>query len=195
MAWLDERNGRYHVNFRLGNKKYKKSLKTKNERLANQLLGRVEENLALIARGRLTIPEGADVATFLISDGKVSNEVAPIPAPKKIPGSLKEIFEDYKQDLPEGAMEPNSLYTASIHMAHLESFLGKKPLREVTRDDLQKYIHKRLKQQGCRGKVTPTTIRKELATLSAVWNFASSKKHQDRLRTRFRRECWFVTWG
>ncbi len=178
MAWLDERNGRYHLCFRFGGTKYKKSLKTGNKKQANQLLARVEENIALVERGRLSIPDEADVATFLLSDGKMANKPAPKSAPTA-PQTIGEVFEEYENDLPAGSLEANSLYTARIHMRHIEREIGKNTrLPDLTRSHLQAYINNRLKQAGQReGTVTPTTIRKELATLSSIWAFAASKNY------------------
>jgi integrase len=71
-------------------------------------------------------------------------------------------------------MESNSLYTAKIHMAHFERVLGKTfSVRGLRLDDLQGYVQQRGKEKGRRkGRVSPTTMRKELSTFSAVWSWA-----------------------
>jgi integrase len=71
-------------------------------------------------------------------------------------------------------MESNSLYTAKIHMAHFERILGKTfSVRGLSLDDLQGYVQQRGKEKGRRkGRVSPTTMRKELSTFSAVWSWA-----------------------
>jgi hypothetical protein len=71
MASLEQRGRRYRLAFRLGGQKYQVALKTEDRREAEACLGRVEENLRLVERGRLTIPDGADVGLFLVSDGKL----------------------------------------------------------------------------------------------------------------------------
>ena len=69
MAWLElEASGQYHVAFRLGKRKFKRSLPTANQSDAEAACVRVEENLRLVERGRLDIPANADIATFLLSD-------------------------------------------------------------------------------------------------------------------------------
>ena len=77
MAWNElDASGRYFLCFRLGEKRFKRSLKTRSRKEADRLTARVEENLSLIERGRLVIPADADAVTFLLSDGLVSGPVA-----------------------------------------------------------------------------------------------------------------------
>lgn len=47
-----------------------KSLKTKNLREARGSLGRIDETLRLIERGRFEVPIDVDPAEFVLSDGK-----------------------------------------------------------------------------------------------------------------------------
>ena len=61
-----------------------------------------------------------------------------------------------------------------IHMNHLERVLGKNlPVRELKLSDPQQFVRQRSGEAGHRNRrVSPTTIRKEFATLSAVWTWA-----------------------
>ena len=90
------------------------------------------------------------------------------------PLTLSKLFQEYLGHLPDGAMESNSLYTAKIHMAHFERVLGKAfSVRGLSLDDLQGYVQQRGKEKGRRkGRVSPTTMRKELSSFSAVWSWA-----------------------
>ena len=73
MAWLElERSGVYHIAFRLGDRKFKKSLRTKSEIEAEARRHRLEENLRLVESGRLSIPQDCDASVFLMSDGKLN---------------------------------------------------------------------------------------------------------------------------
>ena len=56
----------------------------------------VEENLRLVERGRLEVPAGADLAVFLVTDGKL-NAKPVIDQPL----TLAEVFERYEAQLPE----------------------------------------------------------------------------------------------
>ena len=74
MAWLDrDPSGNFHICFRLGSRRFKRSLRTKDERRANASCSRLEENIRLVENGRLEFPPGADVTTFLLPALVVAN--------------------------------------------------------------------------------------------------------------------------
>jgi hypothetical protein len=61
MSFLEQRSsGQYHLIFRFGGQRFKKALKTTQENVANAARVRLDENLRLVAAGRLVIPVGAD---------------------------------------------------------------------------------------------------------------------------------------
>lgn len=60
----------YLVRFRYNGRSYKRSLHTGSEREARAVLGRIEETIHLIERGRIEMPANADPAAFILSDGK-----------------------------------------------------------------------------------------------------------------------------
>lgn len=177
MSWLECRpSGQYHVVFRLGDQKFKKSLRTTSQETALAQRLRLDENIRLMMAGRLTPPEGADIATFLLSDGKLNGR--PV-AQRRL--TLDALFTEYLASLPEGTMESNSLYTAKIHMEHFKRILGKSfSIRELKLSDLQEYVQARGKQTGRRKRrISATTIRKELSTFSAVWSWAKAAGRVD----------------
>src|SRR5262245_17460711 len=88
MAWLyqDPQSKRFKVCFRYGGRTYKKSLKTRKQREADAVLGGVERTLLQIEQQRLVVPEGADVVTFVLSDGRETRKPQPredVPTTKK----------------------------------------------------------------------------------------------------------------
>ncbi len=93
-------SGNYHVCFRLGGKRFKRSLHTTAEDQANNQLALLEENLRLVNRGKLAIPDGADVPTFLLSDGKINQ---PVQLPENL--TLGQLIQQYEDSLPKGAIE------------------------------------------------------------------------------------------
>lgn len=170
MSYLQQRSSsRYQLVFRFGGQRFKKALKTTQAAVAEAARVRLDENLRLMTAGRLVIPDGADIPTFLLSDGKLNGKPT-LPSPL----TLSKLFQQYMAHLPDGTMESNSLYTAKIHMAHFERVLGKGfSVRGLTLDDLQGYVQQRGREKGRRkGRVSPTTMRKELSTFSAVWSWA-----------------------
>ena len=77
MAWLErEPSGHFHVRFRIGTRKFKRSLKTKSESAAETRRVRLEETIRLVESGRLTIPADVDVPTYLLSDGRLDQPLA-----------------------------------------------------------------------------------------------------------------------
>jgi hypothetical protein len=71
---LDPLSQHYRVRFRYAGKQYKRSLRTSDSREARGLKGRVEETILLLERGRLEMPNDADPATFILSDGKLAKK-------------------------------------------------------------------------------------------------------------------------
>ena len=177
MAWLEcEPSGQFHIRFRIGSRKFKRSLKTKNESEAETRRIRLEETLRLVESGRITVPANVDLPTYLLSDGRLEQSLA-------VPETLKlgDLFDEFTESLPEGSMEANSLYTAKIHMNHLRRILGARfVVKDLSLSDLEKHVRKRSTEKGIRGRrVSPTTIKKELATFSSVWSWARLRDYVD----------------
>lgn len=175
MAWLEiESSGVYHIGFRFGDRKFKRSLRTTDEREADAARVRIEENIRLVERGRLELPPAANVATFLLSDGKLE---APVSILK--PVSIADLFSRYRSELPASVLEPNSLATIEIHLKHLARLIGRSiPLTQVSTTTLQRYVDQRAKEKGRGGRtISPTTIRKEMTTFSSVWNWGWTRDY------------------
>ncbi len=102
MAGIELRDGRYNIILRFGGKRFVRSLKTSDEDVALARKLRVEENIQLVESGRLQIPEGADVVTFLLSDGKLSKK--PV---AKTSLTLTKLFTDFFDELPKGSSRGN----------------------------------------------------------------------------------------
>ena len=62
MAWIEKRGKRFRLLFRFNNEKFTLNLKAGSPREAETCLSRVEENIRLVERGRLSVPEGAALA-------------------------------------------------------------------------------------------------------------------------------------
>ena len=116
MASLEIQKGRYRIVFRYGGEKFQKALDTDSEKKAKAAKLRVEENLELLKRGRLSYnPERDDLVTLLLSDGQLN---APHLAKKRL--TLGKFFEDY-QAKPPRRKDTSTAYTEKIHIAHLLS--------------------------------------------------------------------------
>lgn len=168
MAWLEQRGGQFHLGIRIGTRKVKRSLQTDDHDEARDIAGRVERRMRLIQQGDLVLPEGADLLTFLLTDGK---RVQPVTVSAAI--TLDELCTRYLDEMPAGTMEANSVYTIRIHLAHVRKILGDGfNVERLLFADLQRYADKRSSNAGRRGKkVSAVTIRKELASFSGVWSW------------------------
>jgi integrase len=169
MAWLQQDpSGNYHVSFRFGQTKFKRSLHTKRRNEADAMSGRIEDNIRLVERGILTIPAGADIPTFLMSDGKLNDR-------PKIEGqlTLDGLFGAYFAAIPTGNLEESTIYSMKIHQGHLLRHLSSDvPLQRIDLDALQGYVSKRSTEDGLRGrKLSGATMKKEIVTLRTLWNW------------------------
>ena len=167
MASLERRGQNYRIIFRFGSRKFHCSLKTADLREAEGCLGRLEENLRLLERGRLQLPADVDLPTFLLSDGRLA-------AKPQLPAgdaTLAEIERQYIGVHSHGALEANTLQTVAIHLQHFRRALGDNlPVCRLQQTNLQAYLTDRCGPGG--RPVAAVTLRKEIATLRAVWNWA-----------------------
>jgi hypothetical protein len=144
MAWLEKRGDRYRIKFRHAGRNESHPLKTGDHREAKGCLDRFEENLRLLERGRLELPAGADLATFLFSDGKLNHK----PTLEKAI-TLAESFDHYLSGHPAGAKEPTTRYTEKIHMGHLKRLFGEETiLAAIKPETLQAYAQTRSKEKS-----------------------------------------------
>lgn len=94
MPWLEHRpNGRYHV----GQQKLKKSLRTSDRATAEARLHQLEENIRLLEKGRIELPDDVDIVEFLLSDGK--------PCLKTKLRTLRQYGDAFMASIPEGSLE------------------------------------------------------------------------------------------
>lgn len=97
MAWLEqEDSGIYYICFRYQGQRIKRYTRTRDESKAEAMMGRIDENIELVNRGRLQLPNDTDVFRFLLSDGQINSN-----KPVKIQSlELVELFQTYRDSLP-----------------------------------------------------------------------------------------------
>jgi integrase len=168
MASLEQRGNRFRVIFRLGGQKHHVSVKAADRRDAEACLVRLEENLRLVERGRLAIPDGADVGLFLLSDGRLEQKVTVVR-----PVRLDEMFETYRTEFTAGAKEAITREMENIHLNHLSRLIGgDTTVMSVTAGTVQQFVDARSRELHLGHPVKPKTVRKAVATLRFVWNWA-----------------------
>jgi integrase len=167
--YQDEKSKVYRILFRFGKppKQFHKSLDTTDEKEAQGLKGRVEDTLRAIEQGWLTVPATADFWQFVFTGGKLENK----PSVQEVL-TLDNLFTRYEENMPPGTMEGNSLATCKLHKKHLLRILGSKQAAQaLTTTDLQGYVNKRAKEKYRGRLIGSSTIKKEVATFRAVWNW------------------------
>lgn len=169
MASIEKRGHSYRIVFRFDGRKFTRSLKTSSERDATASLARLEDNLRRVELGTLSIPEGSDVATFLLSDGKktVNRRRAEV-------NTIAQLFDAYFASLPVNSLEESTLASMHIHRDHFLRIVGPKVhIQSLQLDDLQRYVEVRSREPGLRGRtLSASTIKREMTTLTTVWNWA-----------------------
>ena len=104
MAWIQQDpSGNFHISFRFGGRRFKRSLKTDLYRQANLSKLRLEESIALIEAGRMNLPPNADIPTFLLSEGKLDGKIVVNLR------MLGELSDDYFKSIPPDGLEPGTI--------------------------------------------------------------------------------------
>lgn len=170
MASLERRNSTYRVVFMHAGRKHGFSLDTGDKQTAEALCGGVEKTLMLMGQGIVRMPEGADLVSFVRSGGKVEEPVQPAQ-----PATTFATFRDrYLEAHRNGAMETNSLATVEMHLRHIADTLGEKfAIGRLTLSDLQRHVDRRLGKKYRGRRLSPYTVRKEISSLRAAWNWAT----------------------
>jgi integrase len=178
MAFVEQRGDWFRIIFRYAGQRYSHTLKTKDPSVADGLKGGIEKTLMLLEQEVLQVPEGIDVLPFVLGNGQIKNHQAP---PEKAsngdapsPVTLQELKDRYIRAHSAGAMEKNSLDTVAMHLRHfVKSFGSNFSAQTLTPIKLQEHIDRRAKRKGIHKRpLSPTTIRKEIASLRAAWNWA-----------------------
>ena len=113
------------------------------------------------------MPEGTDIVTFIAHDGNPPDAGPSLPNAPRQTVTLGHLKDRYLTTHANGTIEANSLDTCKLHLNHFVRVLGEGfPLGELALAKMQEYVNHRAK-----AKISPVTIRKEIATLRAAWNW------------------------
>jgi integrase len=171
MAALQERNGSFRVIFWFHGKQNAFTLGPVPKAEADDTAATVGNLLRAVEDGRIKVPAGLDIVAFLrqrLASLHRETDDTPEPAPKPRDQTTIGILRDrYITTHSNGTIEENSLGTIRLHFGHVSRFLGDGfPLSELTLLNLQEYVNARGKK-----RISPVTMRKEVATLRAAWNW------------------------
>jgi integrase len=167
MASLQERNGSYRILFMHHGKLHTFTIGKVEKSEAENKGRQVDYLLMRLKQGLLVLPEGTDIVTFLQHDGNPPDSRPTLPAAPRQVITIGLLRDRYLATHGNGTIEANSLDTCRLHLGHFCRVLGDaSPLGELSLSRLQEYVNKRAES-----KVSPVTIRKEVATLRAAWNW------------------------
>jgi integrase len=164
MAGVRKKGDGWHCTFRFQGRRYYFALGSMSEDKARARGVEVDEILDLIERGRLTIPEGVDLQDFVAAGGK-----SPVVLARPEIITAQQLFEQYLATHSNGTIEASSLATARTHLNQIATTLGERfRMHSLTLLNLQEHVDRRHKKG-----VAAVTLKKEIATLRACWNWAA----------------------
>jgi hypothetical protein len=88
----------------------------------------LEDNLHRLELGTLVLPEDSDLASFLLSDGRVKRTSLPSVAarpPEPATLTLAALFADFWGQLPAGSLEQSTITGMKIHQRQLQKHFRK----------------------------------------------------------------------
>jgi integrase len=163
MAGIRKKGDAYYCTFRFQGRRYYFTVGNVSEAQALAKGAEVDETLALLERGRLSLPEGVTLEDFVAAGGKVPKVSA---RPETV--TARQLFDSYLATHSNGTVEESSLGTARTHLHQFAQTVGERfRMQALTMLDLQGHVDRRRKKG-----VSPVTLRKEVATVRACWNWA-----------------------
>jgi hypothetical protein len=174
MASIQNRNGSYKLTFCYHGKRHYLTLGRVTEQEAEAKSAQVDYLLLRIKQGLVQVPPGVPIEDFVQHDGQIAKPERVASAPV----SFAQFRQRYLDTHRNGAMEANSLATVETHLDHLGRTLGDGfPMNSLSLGDLQRHIDGRARQKYRGKRISPSTIKKELSSLKAAWNWAERMGH------------------
>ena len=171
MATLQIRKGSYRVLFCLNGKRYTYTLGKVSKREAQLAAANLDRLLLRVDQKLLSIPAGANIVQFFKNDGRVPEEETPTP----LAITFSDLRGRYLAAHGNGAMETNTISTLRLHLKHIGDSIGDRfPMRELGFAEVQGHIDRRSSAKYRGQPIGAVTIRKEITTLKAVWNWGSA---------------------
>jgi integrase len=169
MASIQKKGDAYYCQFCHRGKRLTFTVGKVPEAEAHAKAAQVDYLILRIRQGFVEIPPGVDVATFVARDGRLDPLPAP-PAPRAI--TFRDLKEQYLETHRHGAMEETSLKTVEMHLRHVGRTLGERfAVGDLALADLQRHVNGRVRTRYRGRRLSPVTLRKEVASFRAVWNW------------------------
>jgi hypothetical protein len=170
MASLQNRNGSYKLTFCYRGKRHYLTLGKITDQEAEAKSSQVDYLLLRIKQKLVRVPPGVEIEDFVLNDGKVVERQDAV----TVRLGLGQLVRRYLETHGNGSFETTSLKTAQVQLGHFERTLGEAfPVQSLSLADLQKHVEARSKQKYRGRRLSPATIKKEMAAFRAAWNWAS----------------------
>jgi integrase len=167
MASLQKKGDSYYCQFMYHGRRHTFTVGAVEESEAENKARQVDYLLMRLKQRLLVLPDGTDIVTFVQHDGQPPDTGPTLAAAPRQAVTLGHLKERYLTTHANGTIEANSLDTCKLHLGHFARILGDGfPLGVLSLARMQEYVNQRAK-----AKISPVTIRKEIATLRAAWNW------------------------
>src|SRR5687768_3387172 len=113
MATLEKHGSDYRIDFYFCGKRFRRTVKTESEKAALGTLARAEDTLRRLELGQLVLPPGADVATFVLSDGRLEKKQNLAKHP-----TLGSLLSAYQAEVTN--LEETTEHCVKIHTGHFK---------------------------------------------------------------------------
>jgi integrase len=165
MASLQKKGDSYYCQFCYHGRRHTFTVGAVEESEAENKARQVDYLLMRLKQRLIVLPDGTDIVTFVEHDGKPP-DIGPMLAPRQAV-TLSHLKDRYLTTHANGTIEVNSLDTCRLHLNHFARALGDGfPIGELSLAKMQEYVNRRAE-----AKISPATIRKEISTLRAAWNW------------------------
>lgn len=169
---FDAKSGKARIFFRYGGRQCNRTVKVKSERAAEALCETIEQTIADLDRGRLSLPPDADLVSFLISGGTLVQSTVRAVAPRAV--TLSDLFERYRTD-PPPHLEQSTRGMQETHFRRLEEVFPGKTLKSFDKSAAQEYVSRRSKHKYRNRTIQRETIAKELKSLRQAWLWVATR--------------------
>ena len=165
MASIQQKGDAFYCQFCFKGKRHTVTVGKVSRQEADAFARKVDYFLLRIKQRLLTLPPGTTICEFILQDGKVAEPVAAVT--EKL--TFAHLKEKYLETQRHGSMEENSLATVTMHLNHFEATPGAKiVLQEISAADLQQHVNKRAQKKYRGKKLSPATLRAEMASFRAA---------------------------
>jgi|GEM_PF-1666963 len=172
MASLYRAGKAYGIRFLFNGQRFKRTLRTRDDRDAACAKAIVELTLYRLRTGQLSLVPGVDIGDFIVSGGTLAPPQRLPETPPEPPAAFRVVVADYLQHIQHQAA-PSYAASQKTHLRHFTRYLkatAEQPVSSVTEHQLQGFIDAQL------AKYDPNTVNKQRITLVQFYKYVVRKR-------------------